>query len=263
MDKNQYLAQKKLRSQLQEHIYSQQRNLCLKCLKSMKACLCSYIRPFFTKAEFIFLMHPKEAKKEKVGTGRMTQLCLQNSRLIIGEKFGQADEVAGLLKDSGRQNLVLYPGPRSLNLSEQDYPLEWAGSPKRIFIIDGTWHEAKSMMRESCALHPIPRISFSSAYRSRFSIKQQPSGLCLSTAESVYYLLNELHKRGHESLNQNQHHQLLDHLKRMVDYQIACSKDPTRSSYRAGEWKSPEQRKPSKKWSQRKICYQDRPKCPQ
>jgi DTW domain-containing protein YfiP len=38
-----------------------------------------------TRTRFVFLMHPKEFKKERANTGRLTHLCLAES--VIHPKF--------------------------------------------------------------------------------------------------------------------------------------------------------------------------------
>ena len=45
--------------------------------------MCEHIKPFLTKTKFCLLMHPKEAKKEKTGTGRATHRFLKNSDQIV------------------------------------------------------------------------------------------------------------------------------------------------------------------------------------
>ena len=38
--------------------------------------------PFETKTQFVILMHPREARKEKTGTGRLAHAILKNSEII-------------------------------------------------------------------------------------------------------------------------------------------------------------------------------------
>ena len=60
---------------------------CYKCMRPSSTCICKHISPFQTKTRFIILMHPKEYKKEKNGTGHMTKLQLENSEIIVGVDF--------------------------------------------------------------------------------------------------------------------------------------------------------------------------------
>jgi hypothetical protein len=75
-----------------------------------------------TRTRFLFLMHPKEYKQEKAGTGRLTQLCLTNSSLHMAAEVTDKDAVGELLSDSRFYPVLLYPGSDALNLSERGTP---------------------------------------------------------------------------------------------------------------------------------------------
>src|SRR5690606_29197508 len=157
------------------------------CRRPEVACFCDELISFDTNARFIILMHPKEAKKERLGTGRLSHLLLKNSEIIVGENFDHNKGVQEILCDQKNECLVRYHGPLAHNISESSLQIK-----KRlvIFVIDGTWPCAKSMMRDSKTLHYVPKLSFTPEKESLFQIKQQPAKECLSTIESFYYLLD-------------------------------------------------------------------------
>jgi len=253
VDKETYLAKKQEVASID---YGRQ--LCLRCLRDTKSCLCQNIIPFATKCELKILMHPKEAKKEKVGTARLASLCLKNSSIIVDVNFSKNKEVIRLLADENYFPMLLYPGDDSHNISSAPLPSAMLKEKKLlIFVIDGTWACAKTMMRESEILHHLPRISFDVKQASRFVIKQQPARFCLSTIESIYELLHNLNKWQHENLG-NKHTVLLEILDKLVSFQIDCAKDPLRQSYRKGNYQVPQARPYSKKWEKWKICYEDK-----
>lgn len=230
------------------------RQLCISCLRPVKACFCSYTKPFETKTRFVLLMHPKEAKKERHGTGRMSSIILKNSEIIIGINFDQDRKVQAYLSDSTKECYLLYPGDHSHNISQA--PLEKTDKERVIFIIDGTWPCAKNMMKRSTCLHQLPRISFDSSLESKFKIKQQPAKYCLSTIESLYVLVNELNKQGEESLT-HEHQNLMEVFERFVSFQIDCANDPNLQGYRRKQYKLPSERKPYKKWKERNIIFKE------
>lgn len=229
---------------------------CFNCLRSIKACFCATIDPFPTKTEFRILMHPKEARKQKVGTGRMASLCLQNCKIIIGENFQNNTEVNNLIKSNDYHTMILYPGEKSHNITQG--PIKFDSNKKlMVLIIDGTWPCAKSMMRDSKNLHHLPRISFETKETSQFKIKHQPAKYCLSTIESIYHLLNGLDKWHLERLEGKQNI-LPKVLANIVDFQIKCSTDPNLNGYRRGAFSDPAERKDSIKWLDRKICFDEK-----
>ena len=63
-------------------------------------------------------MHPMEYRKEKNGTGRMTNLQLENSEIIVGVDFTNNKRVNEILESKRGNTFLLYPGKDSFNLSE-------------------------------------------------------------------------------------------------------------------------------------------------
>ena len=137
------------------------RTMCYQCYRPTVACFCHLASPFKTNFHFRILMHPMEAKKEPIGTGRLTNYSLKNSKLIIDKDFDDNKEVQAILNDSAFFPILLYPGENSININECPVPQHYYSQKTPIiFVIDGTWHCAKSMMRDSRSLHHLPRISF-------------------------------------------------------------------------------------------------------
>ena len=90
---------------------------CYKCMRPAVTCICKHISPFQTKTRFIILMHPKEYKKEKNGTGHMTKLQLENSEIIVGVDFTNNNRVNEILTKEKSCSVLLYPGKDNFNLS--------------------------------------------------------------------------------------------------------------------------------------------------
>lgn len=204
---------------------------CYECFRSKKACLCNEIESFETKTKIVILIHPKEAKKQRVGTGRLTQKSLTNSMMIMGVDFTNDNLVNQLINDPKKKSFLLYPGEEAINLSQNEiFPVE-DDKENVIFVLDGTWPCAKKMLRESDNLQKLPRVCFDSTIRSRFSIKHQPAQNCLSTIESVSFLLSELERQDAESL-QGGANKMVELLDKIVEYQRECAADPEKPGYR-------------------------------
>ena len=75
------------------------RVMCYKCFWPQALCWCASLRPMATRTRFVFLMHPKEFKEEKAGTGRLTHLCLPNSEIHMGTAFDGDEAVQALIND--------------------------------------------------------------------------------------------------------------------------------------------------------------------
>ncbi|WP_452228813.1 tRNA-uridine aminocarboxypropyltransferase [Lacinutrix sp. MEBiC02404] len=203
---------------------------CYKCMRPSSTCICKHINPFQTKTRFIILMHPKEYKKEKNGTGHMTKLQLENSEIIVGVDFTNNKRVNEILNQEKNSSFLLYPGKDNFNLSIRNSSEinSFMGTNPHIFLIDGTWPCARKILKLSTNLQKLNRVSFDNTIESKFIIKQQPESLCLSTIESVYTVLNLL-KKG--DLEQCETKDFLIPFEKMIAYQLDYILNPNSKNY--------------------------------
>ena len=204
-----------------------------------------------TRTRFVFLMHPKEFKQEKAGTGRLTHLCLPNSELHMGLAFDGHEPVQALLRDPAGFTVLLYPGPAARNLSRGDLtPADLGGRRLTVVLLDATWSGARKMLKLSPSLQRLPRLMFTPSAPSRYLIKQQPQPGCLSTLEAVHELLDALERSGLDDYPQPD--QLPAVFDRMQDFQIRCAADPSRPGYRRQPYSTPAERTEAKGHSARR-----------
>lgn len=204
------------------------RSTCYECYRPAVNCLCHHIKKLRNKTHFVFLMHPKEAKKQRLGTGRMSYASLSKASIIVEENPDHSQEFIKLLSDQRRRCYLLYPGEDAVELG-QGHSLVSRDQNLTLFILDATWPCAKKMMRLSRYLKSMDKITFSESHRSQFLIKHQPDQACLSTIESVFHTLNYLNVDGLENVNTNH---FLDPFHAMIDFQQKCATDPNIPSNR-------------------------------
>lgn len=266
MDKATYLKIKEDRLKAIEDSKHARESFCYECHRLQKNCLCSLIKPFDTKFKFVILMHPMEAKKEKMGTGRISLAMLKNSSMIMGVDFTEDAEVNALISDPDNYCMTMYPGQKSINVSEHDVtPISNLFKQNKkiiVFLIDGTWPCAKKMMRLSKNIKALPRISFNATHTSIFEIKEQPADYCLSTLESIHFFIQECNRRELEQTEKAED-QMITVFKAMIDFQMKCALDPSLSSYKRGShlgYSKKEDRVKAKKWAtkSRSVILPDR-----
>src|SRR2546426_12183715 len=217
------------------------RPMCYQCFWPKALCWCTSIQPMDTRTKFLILMHPKEFKQEKAGTGRLTHLCLVNSEIHMGVGFDDHAEVQHLISDPGYFPVLVYPGAKARNLSKGDLVASDLHDRRLlVLLLDATWIAARKMLRVSPSLQRLPRVMFNAGAPSRFVIKQQPQIGCLSTLEATHELLVALERSGLDRYPD--HAQLLALFERMQDFQIRCAADPARSGYRHQPYGRPEDR---------------------
>ena len=62
------------------------RESCLRCRRPKAACLCPTLPPMETASRVVLLMHPKEYKRQKTGTGRLACINLAKAEKILDEE---------------------------------------------------------------------------------------------------------------------------------------------------------------------------------
>ncbi len=217
------------------------REMCWRCFWPRSLCWCPSLVPMATRTRFVILMHPKEWKREKAATGRLTRLCLENAEIRVGVGFDGDAGLRAILDDPGNRPVLLAPGEGALDLSREGAGgLDPGGRQLVLVLLDGTWSLARTMFRQSPCLHSLPRAMFGAPPLSRFVIKQQPRPDCLSTLEAVHESLRALERAGLDRYPRPG--QLPDLLERMQAVQIRCAADPALGGYRRRPYRRPEER---------------------
>lgn len=231
------------------------REQCYTCNRAMSACICDFCTAISTKTRFVILMHPKEYRKEKNGTGRMTNLQLENSEIIVGVDFTNNKRVNEILVNQKERAFLLYPGQSSFNLSKnnKESTSNFLGSSPILFILDGTWPCAKKMLRLSKNLQSLQRVSFDHSINSQFIFKQQPDPLCLSTIESTYIVINQLKSVNFENCNTDK---FLLPFEKMVEQQIDHVINPNNNKNHIGTKDQIKPKSSYKKPSQRNTLFE-------
>lgn len=132
----------------------------------------------------------------KTNTGRMVKLAVENSKMFEGLDFTHHKALNDILSDPKRAVYFLYPSDGSIRI---DNPKErnnlinsWECEKKlpTFVIIDGTWANAKKILRLNPQFEKFPFISFIPETGSNFRIRKQPQDLCYSTIETTHYLMS-------------------------------------------------------------------------
>jgi DTW domain-containing protein len=204
-------------------IQERQRIPCLKCRKPQVTCYCKTLKPFDSSPRILILMHPQEVK-HPVGTGRMAHQTLSNSVLLEGALFAESQKLQTLLDDPKLFPMLLFPGPRSHNLSSLERAeRQLLCPPDRellIIILDATWTHAKQMLHRAPNLQILPRICFTPPHLSRFVVRKQPHEHCFSSIEAIHQVI-ELMCPEELAQGARPHDHLLEVFEKMVELQLS------------------------------------------
>lgn len=132
------------------------------------------------------LQHPREHGKA-VNTARIAALALPQSTLHVGIDFSTSREVASAISDPAHPAVLLYPGADATDM--QRVPPK---GPVTLVVIDGTWHQARALIRKNPQIAALPRYAFTPAAPSEYRIRKEPSAECVSTIEALMNALTFL-----------------------------------------------------------------------
>lgn len=201
------------------------REICFKCLRPKENCLCSHLTPFDPGIKFVFLMHPKEAKRQRTGTGRIAHAGLIDSEILVGIDFTKNTRLCQLLEDPQYYPVLLYPGDDAWTSKKEGFKEEIGSKRLLAIIIDSTWFCSKKMIRYSSNIMKLPKVSFAGNYESIFTFKREPRPEYISTIETCYYLTKELSEAGITDTDVSKAECLMDAFKAMIKFQLQKEND--------------------------------------
>jgi DTW domain-containing protein YfiP len=178
---------------------------CYDCFRPAAACFCDSIPTIDNRTEVLILQHRRE-HFHRFNTARIVQKGLRNSQLLSDRTHNLARQLQ-LKPGAG----LLYPGPSATLMAD----VPEAERPQQLVVVDGTWHQTKTLVRDIPALQSLPRYQLTPTVPSRYRIRREPNETALSTVEATVAALRILEPEtvGFE--------QLLQAFERMVSMQLA------------------------------------------
>lgn len=187
------------------------RVICTACRRPQSVCYCRHITRVETRTRVVVLQHPRE-RDMPIGTARMATLCLPNAELHEGVRWDDA-ALERVLSDPARTPVLLYPGKGAIDVLQEPPP-----GLVTLVVVDGTWSQAKKIVRENPRLQALPRYAFTPGAPSEYRIRREPEETYVSTIEALVHVLGALEPEPGRLLA------LLDPFRAMIDAQIACER---------------------------------------
>jgi len=139
----------------------------------------------------LLLQHPRE-RHVPIGTARLAHLCLPGSELRVGVDFDDDAAVRAALAGGGQdktetETYLLFPGPKAIDLAA----VKPAGAITLV-VVDGTWWQARKLLKRNAALAALPQIRFTPRVPSNYRIRKEPADHCVATIEALAEVLGAL-----------------------------------------------------------------------
>ena len=158
------------------------RETCYICFKPQVFCLCGRVRPVANRTRVTILQHPRE-RFHAIGTARIARLGLTNSEVLLPRAVAPRSLRIPVSLVPG--SALLFPGTGARDLAEFE-PEE--GLPGLV-VLDGTWSQARSLLRENPELGALPQVRLNPTSPSRYRIRKEPRGGYVSTIEAIVQAL--------------------------------------------------------------------------
>lgn len=184
------------------------RSECARCGRPEVGCYCDAVTTLETRTRIVILQHPREHDKA-INTARIAALALPSVSLFVGIDFSDSRALDAALADPERPPVLLFPGPDARDLAQDPPP-----GPVTLVVVDGTWHQARALVRKNPRLATLPRYAFQPAAPSEYRIRREPRADYVSTIEAIASVLPLLEGEARFA-------PLLSPFRAMVDFQLS------------------------------------------
>jgi DTW domain-containing protein YfiP len=172
------------------------------------------VTTFATRTRVVVLQHPRE-RDVPVNTARIASLCLPDAEVHVGLQLPEAV----LRADPLRPAALLYPGPGAVDVERAPPP-----GGITLVVVDGTWSQARKLVKLNPALAALPRYAFRPRSPSEYRIRREPNEDYVSTLEALIHVLGVLEGDRERFLP------MLRPFRAMVEGQIAFASSSQRRS---------------------------------
>lgn len=179
---------------------------CPACWLPTALCFCAELPRLAVRTRVVVVMHRREAITS-TNTGRLAASMLSGARVRV---YGRRDEAAPEPLPEGRR-LALFPreGARVL------VPEDAAGEPPVLLVPDGTWSQARRLLRRDGDLDVAELVTLPPAAPTRYRLRRHAREGALCTLEAIARALGVLEGAKIEE-------QLIEVLDRFVERSLAA-----------------------------------------
>lgn len=161
------------------------RAICARCRRPESVCYCAHLVSLPTRTRVLLLQHPRE-RDVPIGTARLAHLCLPGSQLRVGVDFDDDAQVRAALDGAG-PTYLLFPGPDAIDVAQARI-----AGPITLVVVDGTWWQARKLLKRNATLAALPQLRFTPRVPSNYRIRREPADHCVATVEALAEVLGAL-----------------------------------------------------------------------
>jgi DTW domain-containing protein YfiP len=161
---------------------------CNKCGLPKINCICDKARKIETNAKIWVLSTEKEFYRPS-NTARLLELTNPHStEIFLWERTKKPEKLIENISDERYETYLLFP-VEDEEAQRRKVEYENTGKIPAFILIDGTWKEARKILRKSDYLNKLPRISLEPSFKSQYDLRRGAAEGNLCTIEAAVEVL--------------------------------------------------------------------------
>lgn len=161
---------------------------CKLCGLPANTCICSRIPILTTQAQIWILSTEKEFWRPSNTARLLKQMNPESTEIFLWERTRKPEALLNKIIDQHYEPYLLFPAESEAERQRQvAYPI--SNRTPAFIIIDGTWQEARKIIRKSAYLNALPMISLIPEKASSFTLRRGVKAGNLCTLEAAMEVL--------------------------------------------------------------------------
>lgn len=161
---------------------------CNKCGLPIINCICNISPRIDTKTK-IWILSTKREFSRPSNTARLLKLINpESTELILWERTNAPEKLIEYINSEEYEIYILFPIDND-ELSEIKFEYKTPEKTPAFIILDGTWKEARRILRKSDYLKKLPKISLNPIHKSEYTLRRGASEGELCTIEAAIEVL--------------------------------------------------------------------------
>ncbi|AQS10342.1 DTW domain protein [Clostridium saccharobutylicum] len=161
---------------------------CNKCGLPTINCICNIVPKIETKTKIWILSTEREFSRPS-NTARLLKLVNpESTELILWERTNAPEKLIEYINSEEYEIYILFPMEND-DLSESKFEYKSSEKIPAFIILDGTWKEARRILRKSDYLKNLPRVSLNTIHKSEYTLRRGASEGELCTIEAAIEVL--------------------------------------------------------------------------
>lgn len=175
---------------------------CNNCGLPTVNCICMKPIKLTTKAQFWILSSERELMRPS-NTARLLKLINPTSTKVqLWERAKNPEELVSLIYQSRYDPYILFPA-EDIGLKSREVEYKVTEKIPAFILLDGTWKEARKILKKSDYLKDLPLITLKTEYKSKFDLRKGATEGNLCTIEAAMEILKITGEKEHAMLIEN------------------------------------------------------------